>query len=540
MSKLSQETNNLIKEYRKSQKLIDSRTDKSTIHVDEVTSRVASFYEKIRGIIDWKEEHLLKRSAIERSLKRRVFPNINLSNGRISKETINAESLVLELIRSGHFPNDQIREDKINEIQEIINKYVYFLNNSPLPGKESRIQFYQWLLSIAACEIEESLSPALKERALMDYMYQSLKEKIELDQKIIEKRKNAEKNKNIQIYINVQKSLFDLDTPVINYHLIKYKYPEWSSLDSEKIKEISENFPKTKKELESHWNYHLRGKISQVCQKYNTPYLILGKIIEDDPDKVEEKISNPEKFESLIKEKYNTRLKTLKSRLRRAAFYSTLSIFLTNILALLLIEIPLANYFWWNFSTTAWMIDIFVPTLLMAFLVITIKPPPKGNLETVIMETIKIAYGNQKKDKYKIKSFRKKGKVFNVLIFLIYLISFILSLGVISWLLSKINFPPSSYFIFIIFLSLIAFAGTKIREKAKELHMNEDRETFTSTLTDIFALPIIYIGKWLTNRWKKYNIVSTFFNALLDMPFSIFLEFLEQWRFFLKEKKERL
>ena len=34
-----------------------------TINVDDVAARVASFYEAIRGIVDWREEHLLRKLA---------------------------------------------------------------------------------------------------------------------------------------------------------------------------------------------------------------------------------------------------------------------------------------------------------------------------------------------------------------------------------------------------------------------------------------------------------------------------------------------
>lgn len=121
-----------------------------------------------------------------------------------------------------------------------------------------------------------------------------------------------------------------------------------------------------------------------------------------------------------------------------------------------------------------------------------------------------------------------------------YAISFVLSMSVIYWLLSLINFPPFSYIVFVIFLSLIAFAGVKIRERAKELHMMDQKDGFIATITDLLALPIILLGKWFTLRWKRYNIISAVFNALIDMPLSIFVEFIEQWRYFLQEKKERL
>jgi hypothetical protein len=59
-------------------------------------------------------------------------------------------------------------------------------------------------------------------------------------------------------------------------------------------------------------------------------------------------------------------------------------------------------------------------------------------------------------------------------------------------------------------------------------------------ILDLFALPLIQVGNWLTVHWRRYNIISALFNALIDMPFSVFVEFVEQWRYFLKEKKEKI
>jgi hypothetical protein len=59
-------------------------------------------------------------------------------------------------------------------------------------------------------------------------------------------------------------------------------------------------------------------------------------------------------------------------------------------------------------------------------------------------------------------------------------------------------------------------------------------------LTDILFLPIQGLGKWLSNKWKKYNVFATILNAIIDMPFSVFVEFIEKWRYFIKEKKEEM
>src|SRR4051812_7440867 len=109
MSELSKHTGELISNYYLREKQSKPAEGAPTIHVDEVASRIAVFYEQIRTIIDWKEEHLMRRAAIIRKLKRR-FLNLELNN--FSAENV-AENLVLELVRGGYFPNDRIEESKI-------------------------------------------------------------------------------------------------------------------------------------------------------------------------------------------------------------------------------------------------------------------------------------------------------------------------------------------------------------------------------------------------------------------------------------------
>ena len=126
MNELSEPTKKLIAQYKLAKQKNLPKEGVSTIHVDEIASVVASFYEKIRIVIDWKEEHLMRRAMIIRKLKRR-FLEWQMSN--FSAETQIAEHLVLELIRGGHFPNDSIPESKIAEVQKILDKYIFILKN---------------------------------------------------------------------------------------------------------------------------------------------------------------------------------------------------------------------------------------------------------------------------------------------------------------------------------------------------------------------------------------------------------------------------
>jgi len=40
----------------------------------------------------------------------------------------------------------------------------------------------------------------------------------------------SEEDKYIQTYISVHKTLFNLDEPIISFHILRYKYPEFATL----------------------------------------------------------------------------------------------------------------------------------------------------------------------------------------------------------------------------------------------------------------------------------------------------------------------
>jgi len=529
MAELSPEAQKLIQKYQNWYQSLQPKEGVSVIHVDEVASKVAAFYEKIRGVVDWREEHLMRKAAIERNLKRRLLLR---QNG----EEI-ASPLILELIRGGHFSNDKIPETKIIEVQKVIDKYIFILENSSSPSTEKlKFQLYDWILGVAACEIEGILDPPLKENALIEYMEEVMKEKIKVSSRI----EISEVEKNNQIYIAIQKALFKFDPPLIYYNLLKRDYPEWQNLPHPLLEEIAKNIYQIWENLEKTTSHPLSEKFYRICEKYDTLYLILSDIISGNPTESQKNLENPEVLESQIRSAYSKRVTTLKERLSRAAIYSILSIFITKMLIAFAIEIPFDKYVTGEFSYFALGLNSLIPPLLMFLIVLSVRPPKKENLQIVIMEIMKVAYKTERKDIYEIKPRSKRGVILNAIITIFYLLAFIVSFGLIVWGLNKLNFGILSIIIFLIFVSLISFAGLKIRERSKELQVMEEKETIFTFFFDLFALPIIRVGKWLSSQWARYNVIVVLINFLLDMPFQVFVEFLEQWRYFLKERREEI
>ncbi|MDO8530512.1 MAG: hypothetical protein Q7S10_03880 [bacterium] len=537
MPELSTETKGLISKYALWKASLKP-SNASAIHVDEVALKVAAFYEQIRTIIDWKEEHLMRRAAIIRKLKRR-FLDLELNN---SLPESMAELLVLELIRGGYFPNDKIEESKIVDVQKIIDKHVFILKNNP-ENKQGKagLKAYNQLLEIAACEIEETLAPSIKEMALIDYMFLQMKKRIKINEGAYQKNLLKKEDVDIQIYVAVQQSLFKLDTPIISYNLIKYKYPQWVHATQEDLLRFSQNIDKILYAIEKDLSHPLAKKFYTICEKYDTPYLLLGDILtNENVDSIGLEIIDPPKLEAHIRKAYLKRLKELKIKIQRAAIYSTLSIFITKILSLLVLEVILARIFSGHLNVLYLFIDIAIPTTLMCLLIISIKPPSMRNLNLAVKETIKIIYDKEVADAYEIKIAPKRSAMTRSILSLSYVLGAFVSFGLIYWVFSFFRFPVSSIIINIVFIALILFAATAIQTRGKELTIEEESEGFLGFLYDILFLPMLGVGRWLSQTWKQYNAIVVFFNFLIDMPFSAFIEFLERWRYFIKEKKEDL
>lgn len=525
---ISQNTEKLLQKF---QTYFISKTseEESKIHVDYIASKVASFYEKIRSIVDYQEEHLLRKNAIERMLRRRLIIK------RDGKDI--AKPLIYELIRAGHFPNDVIPEEKIKEVGIIIDKYILASNHltHSLKNKEKE-DLLDWILGLASCEIEEKLAPPLEDEFLAEYMYETMKDRILLK----DRAKFDEKEKDIQLFIAVQKALLRADKSLITYRLLKLYYPNWAEAPEQLILEVAQNLHSLKGALEKQFLHPLGPKFFNLCNRYNTPFLILRDVILKNPKEIKEKIKKPESLEALIEEAYQARYQRSKSSLKRAAIYSTVSIFVTKMLLAFAIEVPLDIYVISQFSYINLTISVLFPPVLMFFIISTIKPPSTENAQKVMWEIMKIVYQGKNKEVYEIKLTKKRNWLLGGIIGLTYLITFVISFGAIIWALSRLNFSIISQIIFIAFICLIGFAGAKIRQRSKELSIEKEKESGLIFLMDFFFLPFVHVGKWLSGKLTKVNLIILLLTFVWEAPFQVFVEFLENWSSFLKEKKEEI
>jgi len=171
------------------------------IRISEAAGKLAFVYEKIRNTIDYKEDHLIRKSAIIRIIKRVLITG--------KKGSDLARPLIEELIGARYLLNDTVPESTALQVRDILNKYIVIYNAVVDRGftKEECKDFYEWLVQLAGCEIEELLVPDPQDKVTVDAMHRVVRQNV-----VIERGETLdETHKNIQVYIGVLKSLLKAD-----------------------------------------------------------------------------------------------------------------------------------------------------------------------------------------------------------------------------------------------------------------------------------------------------------------------------------------
>ena len=138
---------------------------------------------------------------------------------------------------------------------------------------------------------------------------------------------------------------------------------------------------------------------------------------------------------------------------------------------------------------------------------------------------------------------RAKGKrnfIVNWIFNLIYTAAFFVSLYFIIKVLGYIHFNWVSIVIFLFFLAFVSFFSIVTTKGIKDLIVIERRENIFSLLIDLFYMPIILIGKWLSSNVSKVNVFIFVFDFIIEAPFKVLVEVAEDWTKYIKERKDNV
>ncbi len=495
------------------------------VHVDYVASKVSFLYEKIRQVIDYHEEHLLRENAIERSIRRHLLLT--------QTPAPFARDLIEEMIRGGYFANDTILNTSIVKVQKILDRYTETLRIAVAKKLRDK-NLANFLYGIASCEIEEFLDYPSKELLLLEFEYATLKNHLRIFGAEI-----GEDDKEMLLFIAINQTLLRADQRRIYFRLMQKMHPEWFEKEASEAAEFLPIISRAKMRFESLFHNSALKRIKNRAGQFAIIFQTLSDISGDDPQRLAGFAEDPQELSKAVGKSYTRRFNNLRTKLKRAGFRSVLSIFFGKILIALAIEVPAELLFAGQIIPYALMLSIIFPPSIMLFAVLSIRMPSRDNLQKLIGQVSSIMQGAFEYEPIEITN-RKRSSFISFILTILYILTFAISFGGVIAGLNMLHFNVLSIIVFWLFLSLIIFSAMRIKQWARELNVGPQKEGFGGFFLDIFTIPIVGFGKFLSGELSRFNILVLLFNLFFEAPFQSFVQFIEEWRRFIREKKEEL
>jgi len=385
-----------------------------TIKVSEVLGAIALIYEKIRNVIEYKGEHVIRRNAIERILKRLLWERSTADANRI------AHNLLRELIWARYFPNDSVPKSKTHQVAAIINKYITLLNS--LLAKEtftSDLSLKNWVWGVASAEIEEALDPSFRE-PYVEFMHEWFTTSFEWLNDTL-----SDHEKQIQIYLAIHRALVKSDIEIMRYHLLVKELPDWPEADDTTVRKVSDNFFSLYKEIEKHIDFPEATLLYRSIQKQTAPFEVFRELVKEQGTAIDSILKDQEKFNLKIREICQRKYKQIQTKVNRGIVRSILYIFITKVIFAMLLEIP---YEIWALGRLRYIpigINIIIPPSMMFFIGMTIRAPSEKNTLRILDKLHQVVYTGASQTKARFSLVRAgPGRILGRLFAFIYLLLF--------------------------------------------------------------------------------------------------------------------
>lgn len=503
----------------------------SKITVSRAVSFFAIAYERIRNSIEYREDHLVRRAAIERIVKRRLSMN-PAGEGE-------GENIVRELLWARYFPSDSLSETDASVVQKIFDTYIK-LRSVLITGRPRETARYLegFLNDLLTCEIEEALSSDTSARDSMFsyFIFQSLKNKFKID------GLNPDVQ-NAYLLTAIEKSFRRSDIPYQRYHLFNVFYQPLASYTVDELQDLAPKLPQIFVKIDDTLKSKLVDKVIKFVRKQLPPFLILFSLIKlkmnDGLDGIlTDKAKLWSEVDLLCRQKYAG----VQKRLRGLAVRSLIYIFITKMLLAIALEGPLSQYFYGEVEWVSIIINSVFPPIMLLIIILTNKLPDEENTRRIYGRIVDIIDADTSFEN-KIVMIAQKPKArrpelqlgFSIL----YALTFAVTLYLIRIILMLLNFNLISQAIFLFFVSTVAFFSHRIKSVTSEYKLVE-KDSFFTPFFDFFFMPMLALGKFFSSEIAKLNFFTFIFDVLIEAPYKLIIEVIEEWISFTRRKKEEI
>lgn len=491
--------------------------------VEETGENMALLYEKVRNLIEYKDDHLIKRNAIERILKRNLLIELRREDF--------TEQFLKELAMSGYLEKGEIGEKLESKVAKVIAKY------QKASGAVSGFEVKRWLVGMASCEIEETLFPNPSRFALARAMYETVKERIEIKGT----GRVSGGGKNIQIFLAVVRSIAKPDNAILNFVLFKLYLPQWfkEDISNRELAKMLSGLPALIRSIGKKISSPVSVKIGVALRKYSVYFNIFYEAAIQNISKIEKILGNPESLNFAVQlaasEVYDREMKKFWKRVKRSLVF----LVITKIILAVAVEYPFDLYVVGQVNAVPIIINLFLPPLYLVILSTTIRRPSDQNSALIAKGVEEIAYGQEKKPIAQIRL--QEIETFSEwALNLFFILTYGISFGLAVWVLNILKFNWLGILIFLFLFSVINFFNALVRQPVRELLVAREKEGMIGMLVDTLSMPFVRIGKWMSINFSRVNVFIFLFDVIIEAPFKVVVRFIREWAGFIRKKKEEM
>lgn len=478
--------------------------EKNTDSSHGFVETLAGVYEKARNALEYRADNLVRRAAIERILKRIVI--LTKDPNKVTNR------LLTELKWAKYVSYDEIKISDKDALQKILARYIDFIGCSvPM----------EWILKIASAEIEELFNLNTDYKQFTFFAYQVIRQKVQMDIPDLD----------LLVYFATDKIYAGSDDEQIAYHILGLA---GNNITKDKFEEAWKLFTlaRSHKEL---------PRLNKFVRRQMPPLVILRDIYFFTPGSFKKMLGSKDLFEKKATEVLETQLDQMSDKIATAGVRSVFYVFLTKMVLAFGLEVPFEIFAYGHINYFPLAVNLTFPPVLMWLTTMQIKLPSKKEKVSLVERAWYVLenFDSLKDEKDVLRNSESEGE--HNLIYWIFTILYAIFFFGVFWaiysFLGKIGYTFFSKFIFIFFLTIIAFFAYRIAQIAK-VYSWKGTENRGATFIEIVSLPILAIGSRLSQGLSKLNFLAFTFDFILEAPFKIILGFLDSWVQFLSAKKE--
>ena len=433
------------------------------------------------------------------------------------------EELVIELTQAGYLANDTVAEEDIQTINLNANKYYQAYLALHRTKGVSHEQADKWTYELLAVEVDWLLNDASHLQAFTQFAHSYFNQSIDIESLFGKLPDDAETS----LYVAIHRALLKSDDAAVRLGLLRRYQQTTDNLP---------NYVAINTKIDALLVSPTTEKLFRLVDKRGAPLRVLRHVMEENTD-IERLLGQKDQFLLTFEKQVNTDYASINRRVNHGIIKSVIFLVITKFLIGIAVEIP---YDYIIFGSILWLplvVNLLFPPLYMVLLRATMMLPGAANTSRLVDQIERTLYGDQTVKQIARRPRQEFGSGYNIAYGLLFVIVFgAVALGLWKYL----NFDIVHLLIFFIFLSAASFLGFRLSRNIREIESVETHQNGITLVRDFLYMPFVVVGRYLSDRYARINIVALALDMLIELPLKTILRLVRQWAAFITSKKDEL